>query len=138
MASEEYVTYKDLTLSQERLKDDVLEHVDKVESRVNIVEGKVDDLNKIVLPLTVAMNQTAENTKKISETLEVFTKSQSETNGKFYDKFHAQDLEIQGVKNLASGLSEKKKYNATVTVAILGIVSAFITGMFTLAPLMFP
>lgn len=138
MASEDYVTYREMTEHQEALKKDILGQLGEVEQQVELVEDEVNELKVLVLPLVVSMKQTAENTKEISESLKEFTRTQTQTNVIFQEKFSSQALDIQAVKNIADGLTEKKKYNATVTVGIIGLISAFITGMFTLAPLMFP
>ena len=54
---EKYVTHLDLMRSQKELKEDVHSKIDKV-------DGKVDYLNKIVLPLVESSKQTAKNTEK--------------------------------------------------------------------------
>lgn len=144
MAAEDFVTYKELSDSQARIKEDIMEHIergekqiDKLDIKVNGISDKVSNLNDLVLPLTVAMKQTAENTREISKSLKDFTKTQSITNDMFHDKINAQSLAIEGVKTVTNGLTEKKRYNATVVVAIIGLVGVFITGIFQLAPILF-
>lgn len=145
MATEKsYVTYKELSESQDRIKEELMDHIergekqmDKLETKVSTINDKVSSLNDLVLPLTVAMKQTAENTKEISQSLKEFTKTQSSTNDIFHDKINAQAIALEGMKSVTSGLTEKKKYNVTVVVAIIGLIGVFITGLFQLAPILF-
>lgn len=155
MASEGFVTYRelsecqdnikrDLIENQESVKKDVMEHVERGDKRVdrldikmNNIDEKVNQLNDLVLPLTVAMKQTAENTKDMSDSLKQFTKNQSDTNGIFYEKFNAQAISIESIKNITNNITDKKKYNVSVVVAIIGLVGIFITGLFQLAPMIF-
>jgi methyl-accepting chemotaxis protein len=140
VAAEDYVTYKELSDS----KQDLMEHieqgnkrVDRLDDKVDTINDRVGHLNDLVLPLTVAMKQTAENTREISESLKEFTKSQSETNDRFHEKISSQAVTIEGMKSVTAGITDKKKYNATVVVAIIGLVGVFVTGLFQLAPLIF-
>lgn len=140
MATEDYVTYKELTDS----KQDIMEHieqsnkrVDRLDNRVEVIGEKVSSLNDLVLPLTVAMKQTAENTREISESLKDFTNSQRETNGIFHDKINSQAIVLEGIKFVTKGATDKKKYNVAVVVAMIGLAGAFITGLFQLAPIIF-
>ena len=133
-----------MTEKQESLKKDIMDHVERGEKRVdrldikmNNIDEKVNQLNELVLPLTVAMKQTAENTKDMSDSLKEFTKNQSDTNGIFYEKFNAQAMTIENIKNLTNTITDKKKYNVSVVVAIIGLVGIFITGLFRLAPMIF-
>lgn len=137
MGAESYVTYREMVDAQENIKEDIDKKIEKVDDKVNSINEKVSHLNDLVLPLTVAMKQTAENTKEISESLKDFTRNQSATNGIFHDKIHSQEITIEGLKTVTSGITEKKKYNATVVVAILGLIGVFITGLFQLAPVLF-
>lgn len=155
MVAEGYVTFKEMSESQDKVKKEILdsqenvkksimEHIErgdkqteKLDNKVNNITDKVANLNDLVLPLTIAMKQTAENTKEISESLKDFTKSQSTTNGIVYDRLHAQDLSIEGLKNITSGIAEKKKYNVSVVVALISLVGVFIAGLFQLAPILF-
>lgn len=144
MATENYVTYKQLSESQDRMKEEIMDHIernekqiDKLDTKVENIDDKLSSLNDLVLPLTVAMRQTAENTKEISQSLKEFTKTQSSTNDIFHDKINAQAVVIEGMKSVTAGLSEKKKYNATVVVAIIGLLGVFVTGLFQLAPILF-
>lgn len=144
MATDNYVSHKELAEAQDRTKDDIMDHIDnheknieRLDVKVQRIDEKVGHLNDLVLPLTVSMRQTAENTKEISESLKEFTKSQSATNGIFYDKFNKTAVEMENLKTVTTGLGEKKKYNATIVVAIISLIGIFITGMFQLAPLFF-
>lgn len=144
MASEGFVTYREMTEYQDSVKKDLIDRIDKgdknrekLEDKVEIMDEKLDNLNKVVLPLTLAMEQTAENTKEISQSLKEFTKQQSKTNTLFHDKINDQAMTIKDIKNVTDGFTDKKKYNATVIVALIGLVGVFITGLFQLAPLIF-
>lgn len=137
MAAENYVTYREMVDAQENIKGDIDKKIEKVDDKVNSINDKVSHLNDLVLPLTVAMKQTADNTKEISESLKEFTRSQSTTNGIFRDELHEHAVTLEGVKNITSGLTDKKKYNATVIVAIISLIGVFITGLFQLAPVLF-
>jgi uncharacterized coiled-coil protein SlyX len=144
VATEGYVTYKEMTASQQGIKKELLEIIDKGEKKMDKLEDKVTNvtekvghLNDIVLPLTVVMQQTADNTKEMSQTLKEFTKSQSMTNELFNDKISAQNVTIEGIKNVTNTITEKKKYNVTVVVALIGLIGVFITGLFQLAPILF-
>lgn len=144
MDSENFVTYKEMVKSQDDTKQDIIDRiekgdkrVDKLDDKINDVDKKVDHLNDLVLPMTVAMKQTAENTKDISESLKEFTRNQSTTNNIFHEKINAQALSIQGIENIAVGMTDKKKYNATVVAATIGLVGIFVAGMFQLAPIIF-
>lgn len=176
-----FITFKDLTkeldISQDRLKSELLENqasvkkelmlnqadvkkelmhnqadvkkefarrMDKSEAQVeklsNKVEGisdKVIDLKDLVIPLTIAMNATAENTKEMSAFLKESTENQTSINQAFREKFHGQDLSIEGLKFTTNSMAEKKKYNLGVTVAGIGLAGTFIAGLFQLAPIMF-
>lgn len=102
------------------------------------VEDKVDDLKDLVLPLTVAMNQTAENTKEMAKSFKEFALSQSTTNGTFRDKIHNQDLTIADLKNITGSITEKKKWNAGVVVAIITTAGGIMIAVFQLAPVLAP
>lgn len=144
MASQDFVTHKDLMDHNSRLKDDIKSDIDKTErvvekldERVQQIDAKVDMLNDLVLPLTSAMTQTAENTKDISLSLKEFTQAQTKTNHIFQDKINGQAVAIESLKGITNAMGEKKKYNVTVVVALIGLVGAFVTGLFQLAPFLF-
>lgn len=144
MATEEWITYKTLSESQARTKDELMEHiergekqVDKLDQKVNSIDERVGQLNNLVLPLTVSMRQTAENTKEISESLKEFTRNQSTTNTTLSDRINQHTVDIEGIKSVTSTIGEKKKYNATVIVALIGFMGVFVTGLFQLAPILF-
>lgn len=145
MAPERFVTHKDLADRQKQLRDELMEDISRtektienVDKKVQAVDDKVSTLQELVLPLTVAMNATAENTKKISQTLEKFTEAQSDTNQIFNDRIGSHSVDIENLRGVTNSISDRKKYNATVVVALIGLVGTFIVSLFGLAPLFFP
>lgn len=137
MGEKEYVTYKEMLAVQGKLKDEMCKDIEKVDGRVDILDGKVDQLTELVIPMNIAMKQTADNTKEISESLKEFTRNQNMTNNAFSTKIGEHAVALQDVKSIANGLAEKKKYNATIVVAIIGLISVFVAGLFQLAPVLF-
>lgn len=137
MAPENQVTYKVLNDTTKELKREIMGHVDSVKSRVDDVDNKVDQLNDLVLPMVVSMRQTADNTKEMTESLKDFTKSQRDTNDLLKEKIHEHDLSIEQFKSFSAMMSDKKKYNATIVVALIGVMGVLITSIFNMAPLFF-
>lgn len=125
-----YVTRLELVEAQGRLKDDVTK-------RIDIVDEKVDNLRDVVLPLAESSKQTAENTRKIAESMDKFTDAQRGKNEVIYEKLNGHDVELARVNALNGAKSEEKKASATVLVAVIGGVVAVITGLFALAPYLF-
>lgn len=125
-----HVTRLELIESQQRLKDDVTK-------RIEGVDDKVDNLRDMVLPLLETSKQTADNTRKMAESMDRFTEGQRATNGRIYEKMNGQDVVIEGLKHTSGARSEVKKANATIIVAVIGGVAAIITGLFALAPYLF-
>src|SRR5699024_6920695 len=110
---------------------------EKLYTKINTVDEKVETLNDIVLPLVESSKQTADNTKQIATSLTEFTQEQRKTNGKFYDRLHDHELSINELGQKTKSQTEEKKANATVTVAFIGVITVIITGIFNLAPLIF-
>lgn len=137
MAAEDLTTYREMTEYVGKIKKEVLGEVRKIDHKVEVLDNNFTQLNNIVLPLTIAMNQTADNTKEMSTSLKEFTKNQMVANGIFTEKMHNQDLAISDMRNITNGITDKKKYNASVVVAIVGLVGLFVSGLFGLAPLLF-
>ena len=137
MASENYITHKILNEFQKELDREIKGHIDKLDDKIGTVDNKVGQLNDLVLPMVISMKQTAENTKEMADSLKDFTNSQRQTNDLFKDKMHEHDLSIEGFKGITKLISDKKKYNATVIVALIGLVGIFITSLFQLAPIIF-
>src|SRR5699024_6275589 len=127
---EKYVTKYELLQTQQHIED-------KLYTKINNVDEKVDTLNDIVLPLVESSKQTADNTKQIATSLTEFTQEQRRTNGKFYDRLHEQELSINELGQKTKSQTEEKKANATVTVAVIGAVGIVISGIFSLAPYIF-
>lgn len=139
-----FITYNEYNESQLRMQDDLSKRFDKydskhekLEDKIESVDDKVEQVRALVLPLTVATQNTADNTKEMTKVLKAFTTSQYETNDLFLDKLHGQDLKIKGLENITQGLTSKKKYNVGVTVAAIGFAGVVIGGLFQLAPLFF-
>lgn len=144
MSPERFVTHKELNEYNDRLRKEIRTDisksekvVEKLDARVQKIDEKVDMLNDLVLPLTIAMNQTAENTKEMSQSLKEFTKAQTTTNDIFNEKINGHAITIENLKGVTNSMTEKKKYNVTVVVALIGLVGAFVTGLFQLAPFLF-
>lgn len=116
--------------SQQALKDDLTE-------QINNVDDKVDNLRDMVLPLVESSKQTAENTRKIAESMDSFTTEQRNTNGKLYSKLNDHDIELTQLGVKTRSQADIRKANATIIVAIIGAVSVVIGGIFALAPHLF-
>lgn len=150
-----FITFREYTESQDKIKADLLRsqesvkkeltkrlekaetQADKLDTKINGIDDKVDQVKEIVVPLTIAMNNMADNSNKLVLTLEKFTESQAVTNGLFQKELHGQAITIEGLKAIAARLTEKKTYNLGVTVAAITLVGTFIGGLVTLAPMLF-
>jgi hypothetical protein len=135
---------KELMVNQSEVKKEFARRMDKSDKQVEKLSDKVEgindkviDLKDLVIPLTIAMNATAENTKEMAAFLKESTENQSSINETFREKFHGQDLSIEGLKFATNSMEEKKKYNLGVTVAGIGLAGTFIAGLFQLAPIIF-
>ena len=127
---EKYVTHLDLMRSQKELKEDVHSKIDKV-------DGKVDYLNKIVLPLVESSKQTAKNTEKMAISMDKFTEEQRKTNSNIYKRINEQDVSLAELGKVTSSHADKRKSNVTIIVAVIGAMATIITGIFGLAPYIF-
>ena len=127
---EKYVTHLDLMRSQKELKEDVHSKIDKV-------DGKVDYLNKIVLPLVESSKQTAKNTEKMAISMDKFTEEQRKTNSNIYQRINEQDVSLAELGKVTSSHADKRKSNVTIIVAVIGAMATIITGIFGLAPYIF-
>ncbi|MET3658546.1 hypothetical protein [Sporosarcina psychrophila] len=125
-----YVTRLELIESQHRLKEDV-------SKRIDVVDEKVDTLRDLVLPMGESLKQTAENTRKMAESMDRFTEAQRGTNGRIYEKMNGHDVEFARLNVIAGSQTENKKTNAKVLVAVIGGIVTIITGLFALAPYLF-
>jgi len=125
-----YVTRLELIESQHRLKEDV-------SKRIDVVDEKVDTLRDLVLPMGESLKQTAENTRKMAESMDRFTEAQRGTNGRIYEKMNGHDVEFARLNVIADAQTENKKTNAKVLVAVIGGIVTIITGLFALAPYLF-
>ena len=123
----EYITRLELVESQYALKSEVT-------AAINAIDDKVDNLRDMVLPLLESSKQTAENTRKIAETMDRFTESQRATNGKIHGRINDHDVAIEGLRHVAGDSAEKKKASASVIVAIISGVTAVIAGLFAVLP----
>lgn len=127
---EKYVTHLDLMISQKELKEDV-------NSKIDEVDGKVDYLNNIVLPLVESSKQTAKNTEKIAISMDKFTEEQRKTNSNIYQRINEQDVSLAELGKVTSSHADKRKSNVTIIVAVIGAMATIITGIFGLAPYIF-
>ena len=127
---EKYVTHLDLMKSQKELKEDVHSKIDKV-------DGKVDYLNNIVLPLVESSKQTAKNTEKMAISMDKFTEEQRKTNSNIYKRINEQDVSLAELGKVTSSHADKRKSNVTIVVAVIGAMATIITGIFGLAPYIF-
>jgi len=125
-----FVTRLELIESQHRLKEDVTK-------RIDVVDEKVDNLRDVVLPLVESSKQTAENTRKIAESMDRFTEAQRGTNDRVNEKINGHSISLERLNVVTGAQSEHKKANATVLVAVIGGVVAIISGLFALAPYLF-
>ena len=127
---EKYVTHLDLMRSQKELKEDV-------NSKIDEVDGKVDYLNNIVLPLVESSKQTAKNTEKMAISMDKFTEEQRKTNSNIYKRINEQDVSLAELRKVTSSHADKRKSNVTIIVAVIGAMATIITGIFGLAPYIF-
>ncbi|MBC1307880.1 hypothetical protein [Listeria booriae] len=116
----DYVTQLDLLKHGDKLKKELNNNITKV-------SDEVSELKSLVLPLTASSQQTAKNTEKISDTLEVFV-------GNTTSHLHKHDLEISEMRGTVADKTEKKKGNTTIIVTIITVIGGIITGIIALAP----
>lgn len=154
--SKGFISFKEYTESQDKIKTELLrtqENIknelskrlekseakqDKLEDKVDDIANEVEQVKDIVVPLSIAMNATADNTKEMSQTLKTFAEGQTITNNMFVEKFHSNDLKMVGLENITSGLASKKNYNLGVTAAMITFGGLFVTGLFQAAPVLIP
>lgn len=110
---------------------------DKVFEKIGVVEGKVDTLNEIVLPLIESSKQTAKNTEKMAITMDEFTRDQRKRNSEFYNRLHDHDKSIYELGLDTRTNVELKKERTKIIVAVIGVVSVLVGGIFGLAPFIF-
>lgn len=125
-----YVTELDLLKSNKQLENKMVE-------RIESVDNKVDTLSEIVLPLVESSKQTAENTSRIAQNLDEFTREQRMTNGRFYDSLHAHELELSKLGHKHSAKVEEKKSMAKIVTTVIVALSGVILAIIELAPLLF-
>lgn len=132
-----FITHRELVRTQDELRKELVGKIEGSNRRLDDVDDKVDHLRDLVLPLLETSKQTAENTRKMAESMDKFTEGQRATNGRVYDKLSAHDVLLERI-NVSSGANaEVKKANATVIVAIIGGVTTLIASLFALAPIIF-
>lgn len=125
-----FITHRELVRTQDALRSEM-------SSKIDGVDDKVDNLRDMVLPLLETSKQTAENTRKMADSMDKFTEGQRATNGRIYEKLNVHDVSLEGLRLTAGASAEKKKSNATIIVAVISTVGALILGIFQLAPLFF-
>ena len=132
-----FITYETLARTQDELRRDMTAKIEKTNDKVDDVEDKVDNLRDMVLPLLETSKQTAENTRKMADSMDRFTESQRATNGELSKRLNGHDVTIEGLKQKAEANVEKKKSNALLIGTIITTVGGVITGLFALAPYIF-
>lgn len=144
MAPERYVNHSEMKEELSSLKTDLKEdigrgerHRDRLEKDIKGVVEKVGVLNDLVLPLTVSMAATAENTKEMAKSLKEFTQTQSETNEKVNERISNHEGRLETLTGITTNMTEKKKYNATILVALIGVIGSIVVAMLQLAPVIF-
>lgn len=125
-----FITHRELTRTQEKLRDELSGKIDGSNRRIDGVDDKVDNLRDIVLPLLESSKQTAENTRKMADGFERFADRTNE-------RLNGLDVSTEGLKHIASGATEQKKIRGTIVVAIIGGVTTLIATLFALAPHLF-
>lgn len=125
-----FITHRELVRTQDALRSEM-------SGKIDSVDDKVDNLRDMVLPLLETSKQTAENTRKMADSMDKFTEGQRATNGRIYEKLNGHDVSLEGLRLTAGASAEKKKSNATIIVAVISTVGALILGIFQLAPLFF-
>lgn len=132
-----FITYRELTRTQDDLRKELVGKVEGTNRRLDDVDDKVDNLRDLVLPLLETSKQTAENTRKMADSMDKFTEGQRATNGRIYEKLNGHDVAITKLDVSSGAQTEKKKANATIIVAIIGAVTTLIASLFALAPYLF-
>lgn len=132
-----FITYETLARTQDELRRDMTAKIEKTNDKVDDVEDKVDNLRDMVLPLLETSKQTAENTRKMADSMDRFTESQRATNGELSKRLNGHDVTIEGLKQKAEANAEKKMGNVKIIVSVVGLVGIVVSGLFALAPLFF-
>lgn len=136
---------KDILRGEFNLKFEKVERkIDKVGDEVDLLDNKVDSLRDAVLPMIGLLQQTAENTKTMSEELKASNAEQRKTNGKFFEKLNSHDVLFEGVKGQfvevgvkLSAQTEEKKMNAGLLTTVIVVSGGIVTAIFQFAPSLF-
>lgn len=135
--SSAFITHRELVRTQDELRKELAAKVEGTNRRIEDVDDKVDNLRDLVLPLLETSKQTAENTRKMADSMDKFTEGQRATNGRIYEKLNVHDIEFTRINVSSGAQTEKKKVNGTIIVAVIGAVTTLIASLFALAPLVY-
>lgn len=124
------VTELELVKSQQELKKEM-------NGRIDIVDGKVDNLRDMVLPLIKSNEHIEKNTERTADIMEKFTDEQRKTNDSIYKKLNSHEVSLTRLGVTSKTRTETWKANAQIIVAVIGIIGLIITGIFSVAPLFF-
>lgn len=124
------VTELELVKSQQELKKEM-------NGRIDIVDGKVDNLRDMVLPLIKSNEHIEKNTERTADIMEKFTNEQRKTNDSIYKQLSSHEVSLTRLGVTSKSRSETWKANAQIIVAVIGILGLIITGIFSIAPLFF-
>lgn len=125
-----YVTREELLEKEMQIQREMMVFYDKNSQKIDTVDGKVDDLKDLVLPLVESSKATANNTEKIATSLDIFINKQTETNGDLYSKISnhrailAERKGIVEAKERSKDEREESKEmkNSTKGLVITGVV----------------
>lgn len=129
---------KELLANQKDVKEELSKRMDKGESTMDKLGDKVDDLQVMVIPLLASMEATAKNTERLVVSFDEFAKSQNTKNDNLISKVNEHEVKIETVTHIVNAVSDKKKYNAGIVVAAIGVIGLVVTGIFNLAPIVIP
>src|SRR5699024_8022789 len=105
--------------------------------KIDVVDGKVDSLRDMVLPLVQSSKHTAENTERIANSMEKFTDEQRKTNDNIYKKLNNHDVSLTELGVKQKGKSDVMTANAKILVAVITTIGVIVGGILGLAPLLF-
>lgn len=124
------VTRLELVESQHELKKEM-------NGKIESVDGKVDNLRDMVLPLIESNKHIERNTERTADIMEKFTDEQRKTNDTINKKLNSHEVSLTKLGVTSKSRSETWKANAQIIVAVIGILGLIITGIFNIAPLFF-
>lgn len=130
-----YVTKQHLLEKEIALNKEIREVYEKSAEKIGAVDNKVDDLRDLVLPLLESSKATADNTEKMSTSLDKFIDKQSDINSDVIKRINKHEVEFAKRKGKIESLSEssserleeKKMKNSTKGIIIGGIITIIVT-----------